>query len=261
MNRIIDVHTHTGYWPTLKETEKSLLNYVKHFNIDYCLFSFDGAEINDPNLSGRRTVSQIIAFSKAYSFLKQNNNKFGMLLWVQPNTDSDIVEVENFIKSHINNIFGLEMHPRLSNLVFTSEKYIKYFRLAEQYNLTTLVTIDNSEFSSLKVFKEVLKAWPHLLFVASFDFKNIKIKNILKLMKKYENLCIDTSSLNIDDLNDFLEENLLERIVYGSNLPNNNTIESIEYYQDYLQNKIDLNNETYNKIMYSNAIRIFNLII
>ena len=64
----------------------------------------------------------------------------------------------------------------------------------------------------------------------------------------------------MEDLKIFKEKNLLDRVLFGTDNPvdGEGTLDK-EIYQDYFNNKINLNDEEYANVMYQNAMRVYNI--
>lgn len=258
---IIDSHAHTGYWPTLKACETNLIKSVRNFNIDYTLFSFDGIEFVDQNSSRTRLTNQVIGFNNAYKFYEQNPKKFGILLWIRPHTEKNYQEVELFINNHLDAIKGIKIQPRNSRLKVDDPLIVPYLKLAEKYNYPVLVhTAEDDDYSSLDNLKKVAKSWPHLLFIAAHAGNRTDHKKCIKIMKECPNILADTAWVEMQDIKLFKEANLMDRIMFGTDNP----IKGADHlkrqiYQDYFNNVINLEKEDYEKLMYKNAIRVYNL--
>jgi len=257
---IIDAHAHTGYWPNLKECETFLLDSNRKHHINFCLFSFDGSEFVGESDKRTRIVNQIIGFSKAYDFALKNKNNFGMLCWIRPHTENNFKEVESFIASHRNMIYGLKFHPYLSRLKINSPKLIPYFRMAEKFNLPICVHTAIDKYSKLSYLEKVAKDWPHLTFIAAHAGLLTNHKEALKAVQNIQNLYIDTAWVDMNSLIMFKEKNLLDRVIFGTDNPidGEGTLDK-EIYKNYFDNKINLNDKEYANVMYKNAIRVYNI--
>lgn len=256
----IDAHAHIGYWPNLKECEKVLADSEKNHHVNFCIFSFDGSEFVGETDKRNRIVTQIIGFTKAYDFAFENRKNFGMLCWIRPHTEDNIKEVENFIASHREVIYGLKFHPWASQLRVNDPKLIPYFKIAEKFGLPICVHTAVDKYSRISYLVEVAKAWPHLNFIAAHAVLLSNHKDAIKALQSCSNLFVDTAWLNMEDLKLFKEKNLLDRVLFGTDNPvdGEGTLDK-EIYQDYFNNKINLNDEEYANVMYQNAMRVYNI--
>jgi predicted TIM-barrel fold metal-dependent hydrolase len=257
---LIDAHAHTGYWPNLNDCEKCLVNSDKKHNINFCIFSFDGSEFIGESEKRNRLVTQIIGFTKAYDFQIKNSKNFGMLCWIRPHTENNYKEVENFIASHRDSIYGLKFHPWASQMKVNDPKLIPYFRIAEKFGLPICVHTAVDKYSKICYLEEVAKAWPHLTFVAAHAVLMSNHKTAIKAMLDCPNIFVDTAWLNMEDLKMFKEKGLLDRVLFGTDNPidGEGTLDK-DIYQDYFNNKINLNDEEYANVMYKNAMRVYNI--
>lgn len=257
---IIDAHAHTGYWPNLKECEDDLVISDKKHNINFCLFSFDGSEFNENTDHRVRLVMQIIGFEKAYDFISRYPNKFGMLCWIRPHTENNIKEVENFIVNHRSSVYGLKIHPFASQLKINDPIFIPYFKLAEKYSLPILVHTATDKYSKVKYLAEVCKAWPHLNFIAAHGELYSNHKSCMKAMLECSNLYIDTAWFDISGINVFINNGLSDRIIFGTDNPIDGvkTLDN-KLYLNYFSNSISMSQQDFDKIMYKNAIKVYQI--
>lgn len=257
---IIDTHTHIGYLETLKESEDNLINSMNENNIDFSLFSFLSGEFEEKDKDKSRLVKQLIAFDKQYEFYEKNRDKIGLILWIRPNTESNISEIDSFIKNHKESIFGLKIHPKLSKIKVNDSKIIPYLKLAEKYNLPICVHTEKEKYSKIEYLIDICKKWPHLNLIAAHGILGSNQKEMSNLVEKTQNLFVDTSWIDMDHLKYYKEKKLMDRIMFGSDNPyfGINTLKD-KIYDGYFQNKIKLDKSSYEKLMYQNAIKIYNI--
>ena len=78
-------------------------------------------------------------------------------------------------------------------------------------------------------------------------------------IKKYDNFYVDTSLLNELDFEQIYNEKLIDKIVFGSDMPKHNSIEPTEFFKFFIENKKGLSEEDYNKLIYLNAKKVFDI--
>ncbi|MFA6754952.1 MAG: amidohydrolase family protein [Bacilli bacterium] len=256
---IIDAHAHIGYWPNLNDCQQTLLDSTKAHNISFTLVSFDGTEFQDENNKRIRLISQLIGFNKAYEFTCKNK-KFGMILWIRPNTESNILEVENFINSHRNDIYGIGIHPFTSRIKVIDEKLFPYYKLAEKYALPILVHTAVDKYSSIKNLEIVAKEWPNLNFIAAHLELYSKHKEALRVLKQNNNIFGDTAWVDMDVIKELRDNDLMDKIMFGTDNPIDG-IKTLDnpLYKKYFDNAIKLDQCDYDKLMYLNALRIYKI--
>jgi uncharacterized protein len=258
--QIIDAHAHLAYWSTLKECQDNLLKSNKKYKINYSLISFASYEFPEENDSRVRLVQQIIGFNKCAEFIRKYPKQFGMLCWVRPHTENNIKEVENFIINNRDIIYGIKIHPYCSRIKVTDPLLIPYLKLAEKYNLPVLVHTATDKYSKIKYLAEVAKEWPHLNFIAAHAELLSNHKECLKYMLMYKNIFCDTAWVDIKTSNEFIKNGLIDRIIFGTDNPIDGIITlDNKIYADYFNNTIELSQENIEKIMYKNALKIYNI--
>lgn len=256
---IIDTHAHLGYWQTLKECENNLVKSMKTHKVNFCLISFASFEFDNDD-SRTRLVQQLIGFNKTAELVRKYPNNFGMLCWIRPHTENNILEVENFIINNKDIIYGLKIHPFGSRLKVNDPLFIPYFKLAEKYNLPILVHTASDKYSKIKYLAEVCKKWPHLNFIAAHAELLSNHKECLKDMLLYPNLFCDTAWVDITITNEFIKNGLADKIIFGTDNPidGEKTLYN-KTYLDYFSNSIDLDQDQYEKIMFKNALKVYNI--
>ena len=254
----IDAHAHLGYWPTLKSAKDVLIKSTEKNKIDFTLLSFDGSEFFCTR--GDKLTSQLIGSKKALHFCKSFPNKFGMLIWVRPNTEKNIEELDSFIKKHRNFIYGIKYHPWCSQLRINSPKVIPYLELARKYDLPVLVHTANDKFSNIKYLERCMDKFPDLTFIAAHCILETDHQKIIQTLKKYHNLYCDTAWVDINFINSLKKEKLMDRVMFGTDNPIDSyrTLDE-EIYQNYFNNTINLNKTDYNKLMWKNATLVYKI--
>lgn len=255
---IIDAHSHIGYLPTLKEATDNLIVSIEDNKIDFSLFSFISEERDEKKDS--RIIKQAIAFEKQFEFYEKNKNKLGMLLWIRPNTESNYEDVDKFINEHKDAVFGIKIHPYCSKIKMTDKRIIPYLKLAEKYNLPVCVHTALDKYSKIKYLDSICKQWPQLNFIAAHGILTSDQKQMTKYVKSNQNLYVDTAWISMDKINLYKENNLMDKIIFGTDNPING-IDTLKdkIYKDYFLNSIKLDKNDYNKLMYLNAIKVYNI--
>lgn len=256
---LIDSHSHISYNPSLVDCQNNLLKYKKANELSFVLVSFDGTEFDSDHEERKRIVNQIIGFNKAFEFVHKHPNDFGLICWFRPHTENNFKEVDSFINGHIDYIYALEISPRFSELSLTNDKLIPYLRMAEKYKLPIFISLYNDKFTQIKDLNNFLKAWPHLNFIASISDFVANSKNYLKVMKENKNLFVDTTNISINFLNLFIEEGLIDRVIFASNDSKSYRKFEKENYIDYIKNTIEIDDVNLSKIFDSNPKNLFRI--
>ena len=256
---IIDAHTHIGFWPTLRKTETNLVSSSKNNGISYSLFSFDGSEFKDSN-TFFRDVKVMDALKKSLSFIKRTPKGFGMLIWIRPNKEHNLKELENFIIAHRSIIHGIKFHPALSHLKITSKKVLPYILLAQKYNLPVLVHTALDKYSSIFYLEDIASEFKDVNFVAAHMELKSDHTFTIAAMKKYSNIYCDTAWVDSSIIKLLRKEHLIDRVMFGTDNPidGEETLDN-PIYQAYLKNKMKCNKKEYQMLMYKNAQKIYNV--
>lgn len=256
---IIDSHAHLGYWPTLNQCKANLLESTKNNNIDFTLLSFDGSEFKENN-SFLKPLTSLTAAKKVLSFINDNKEHFGLLIWIRPFFEKNAAEIELFIKKHIDIIYGLKVHPFLSRVRMTDERLCPYIEVAEKLNLPILVHTAKDKYSQLKYLIRVCKKYPKVKFIAAHCVLETDHNEIIAALLECKNLYCDTAWVDINFIKKLIDYKLTDKILFGTDNPIDGirTLDE-EIYQNYFNNSIRLTKSQINKIMYKNAIKLYDI--
>lgn len=255
---IIDAHTHLGYWPTLNTSLNTLLTSMKNHNIDFSIVSFDGSEFKEPNRFNK-LIPQLSASKKLLSIVKENKSLLP-LIWIRPHTEKNSQELEVFLEKHRDFFYGLKFHPYTSRLRISDPRLAPYLNIARKFNYPILVHTALDKYSQIKYLCEVCSLYKDINFIAAHAILESDHLETIELLKKYSNLYIDTAWVNISFIKNLKEENLMDRVLFGTDNPidGDKTLNE-EIYFDYFKNKIRLNKIDYEKLMYLNAIKVYKM--
>ncbi|MBS0011953.1 MAG: hypothetical protein KFF49_11115, partial [Bacteroidales bacterium] len=153
---ITDSHTHIGTitYPVGKNRVSNLpgedlLKAMQKYSIDFALVSsIEGAEFDsEMNLAPPgKQIPQLESFSKLASFVQNHGDvQFGRphslkaLLWIKAFTEKVTGDLVEFIKENRSDIAGLKIHPSLSGIKLTDDRFTPYLELAASFNLPVQV--------------------------------------------------------------------------------------------------------------------------
>lgn len=258
----IDAHVHIGYWPSLNKVKRTLIASLKKYEFDYAIFSSDASEVlsqDHPDWPDVNCYSSLEIAKDALSFAKKHKNLF-MLYWIKPNGEKLTQEMKEFILSNRNIIKGLKIHPCLSEMKITDHKLEPYLQFAKENDLPILVHTAKDKYSDIKYLSKVCKKYPTVNFIAAHMQLLSNNKSAVKELKANPNLYGDTAWVKPENIKYAINEGLENKIMFGSDNPIDglNTYMN-QYYQSYFANSIQLNRKQYNKLMYKNAIKVYNL--
>ena len=264
--KIIDAHTHIGYWPKLGISKRLLLKAMKKYGVDQCVFSMDASEIEntDPSMSKFKNpsvkMSQVDIAKKALKYCKIHKNKVFMLMWIKPNTEQDLTELEKFYLKNKKYVKGLKVHPYLSNLKMDDKKMIPYLEFARKYHLPVLVHTGVPKICAMEPLINVVKKYPDVTFVAAHLNLGSDHIDAIEDVVKYDNLYCDTAWVDEKSVLRCKERGIINKVMFGTDVPiNPKEMYNLPMYQAYLNNTINLTQEEYESFMGGLAKKIYNL--
>ena len=257
-NKVIDAHVHIFTVPSIKKSEKIILDSMKKYHIDYSLVSFDGSEYCDEE--SRILYSQLKGTTFALDFARKHSKKIGILPWIRPHKEHNVDELEELIKNNLDIIHGLKFHPYCSRLKITSKHLIPYIELARKYNLPILVHTAYDEYSSIGLLVKVANKYKDINFIAAHLELNTDNKYAINCLKETPNLYGDTARVNPKNYRLIKKLHLEDKIMFGTDNP----IDGLDtynhpYYKKYLNKKFKIDDEDYKKLMYLNAKKIYKI--
>lgn len=267
---LIDTHVHIGEMIGFNMPEEMVLESMKKYNIDYSLVSNIQSAEYDHNLNvipKELQVSQVESLERSLRFARNNKDKIGVLHWIKPAFEKVDERLENIIKENLDVIFGIKVHPYHSKTSVDSLKMKTYIELAEKYNLPIVAHTGGCEEADSIHIYNAAKMYPNVNFVMVHLGLGTDNKESIKLLGKADNLYGDTTWVPMNHIIDAVKEFGSEKILFGSDNPidgvdtyHNNPKGDISIYQDYFNNFQDtIGSESYNNIMYKNAIKLFKL--
>ncbi|HPB48979.1 MAG TPA: TatD family hydrolase [Bacilli bacterium] len=262
---IIDTHVHMGKALNFIMSEKMILDSMKENHIDFSIVSnIEAIEVdhNQHLLPKDKQISQIITSRKVINFARKHKDKIGVALWVKPLQEKPNQQLENLIKENRDYIYAMKFHPYHSKISFNSPEVREYVKLAEKYNLPVIThTAAGFDCSPLRVL-EVAKDFPNTKFVMVHlglytDYKETKEV----FSHKLPNIFGDTTWVSLKVAKEIMKTYGSHLLVFGTDNPIDgiNTLKK-EIYQEYFTNAPkELTKEEYDRLMYKNAIDIFNI--
>lgn len=253
---IIDTHEHLFDVENLDEIKELLIESNKKYEIYGSLVSFSINERDDHPKSINKFND---ALKYTLNFCKENHN-FKMLIWFLPNHMKNYKYLDNFISKNKKYIKGLKMHPWASDINIDDPKCFPFIELAKKHNLPILVHTALDDHSQIKHLENAAHKFKNVNFIAAHLQLESDNKEAIEAIAKTPNLYGDLAWVNPNNLLYAKKLNVLDKIMFGTDNP----IDGIDtlnnpYYQDYFNNSINLTNEELEKIMYKNALKIYNL--
>lgn len=265
---IIDTHTHIGRSLGFDMKKSDILYMMKEYNIDHCIVSNSECVTHDheqKEIPKQYLISQTDCTNKALRFARENMGRISIAVWVNPY--EEVAPLENIIKDNLDIICAIKFHPYHSKCRFDSALIDKYIKLAQKYRLPVVTHTGNGECDDVQLVYNVAQNYPDVDFVMVHMGLGTDNNKAIKLIAKLPNLYGDTTWVSVESTLKFLEICGDEKIVFGSDAPIDgkdtylhNGYGQRSLYQAYFNEFKDMvSDSTYQKIMYKNAIRLFNL--
>lgn len=267
---IIDCHTHTGVKIGFDMSEEKLLEAMEKYNIDFCIFSdCESAECDHSRklLPDSMQQSQEEVYRQGIRFARKHKGKLAVMPWVKPQTQGVTKEFEQLLVDNLDITAGIKMHPYHSNVAFDDKRVEDYIKLAEKYGLPVLTHTGHDDVDDCTRVFNMAKKYPKVKFIMGHMGLGTDNNEAIELMKHLPNLYGDTAWVPIESTVKAMEECGSHKMVFGSD----STIDGVDTYycnpkgepslyrQYFGKLKALLSKEDYDKLMYKNAIDIFNL--
>jgi len=293
---IIDSHTHTGqiFYPVGKNRVSNLpaddlIAAMKKYSIDYALVSsIEGAEFDsDGQLAPPdKQNPQLESFHDLLSFIERINggthssnfpsfyerrgapsNRGGVvsrpslkaLLWIKPYTENPTPALEQFITRNRDHIAGFKMHPSLSRMKFTDDRFRPYLDMARKFEMPVQVHTENDGFSDLKYVAEIASVYQDTDFVIVHMGLNTNNEEGIRIVQAHQNIYGDTCEVKHKNVIRAIDECSSEKILFGTDA----IVHGIDTYAGYLplvdRIRTNFSLEQAENVLFRNCQRIFNL--
>lgn len=259
---IIDSHVHIGTIIDFNMPKEYVIASMEKYNIDYCIVSNGEAiEVDHTQkpIPSEQQKGQIEVNEEVLSFANENPGRIGVLLWIKPSTEGCTPEFEELIIKNRHNILGIKVHPYHSKMFFGSPKVEKYIELARKYSLPVVTHTAIDEESSPEEVYKVAQKFPEVNFVMAHLGLGSDNKRAIELVSKLPNLYGDTTWVSPENTLEAIRVCGIDKILFGTDSPIDgiDTYEKYSYYFNDMKNK--LSKEDYEKLMYKNAVKLFNI--
>jgi len=258
---IIDAHAHIASWPTVKDSQKLILQSQEKYGISYSLISdCDCSEYPSVTKFGIHKCTAIEGLKETLKFVKKHPDKLGALVWINPHNEKLTPELTKLILNNREFIFGLKFHPFESHLRITSNKLVPYLDFAKENHLPVLVHTAQDKYSDIFYLGLVASHYPEVNFVAAHMQLCSDNKAAFEVMKNHPNVYGDTAWVKMSVAKKALMKFGDDRVMFGTDDP----IDGIDtlnnpMYQDYYHNFVKLPAKLYHNLMARNAIKLYKL--
>jgi len=266
---IIDTHVHIGTGLGFDMTEAQVLYSIEKYGIDYAIVSNTEVASHDHDrklLPKELQKSQIECLQRSIKFARENPKKIGIMHWVKP-MEEITSELRTLIENNLDIIKAIKFHPYHAGCAFTSEENRKYIDLAAELGLPVVSHTGTGYDDNPKRLFEMSELYPDTNFVMVHLGLGSDNKEAIDLCSKRENLYGDTTWVSTKSALEFIKKCGDDRLLFGSDSPIDgkdtyltNGKGDRSLYQEYWgEFKNQVSKETYDKIMYKNAVKLFNI--
>lgn len=265
---IIDTHTHIGTGLGFDMTEDQILYMMKEYDIDHCILSNTECVTHDHSqneIPKQYLKSHVDTNKRVIEFARQNEGRISIALWVNPRESTDTIE--GLLKDSLDVVKAVKLHPFHAKMKFNDESVQQYIKLAQKYNLPVVTHTGDGECDNVQLVYEMAEKYPNVNFVMVHMGLGTDNKEAIELISKLPNLYGDTTWVSVESTLRFLEVCGEDKIVFGSDAPIdgkdtylNNGRGDRSLYQAYFNEFKDMvSADTYDKIMYKNAMKLFDI--
>ncbi|MBR2715173.1 MAG: amidohydrolase family protein [Ruminococcus sp.] len=265
---IIDTHVHIGTMLNFDMKEEHITYMMKEYGIDHCIVSNSECATHDHfqnPIPEKYVKNHIDTNERVIDFARKNEGKISVALWVNPY--EDVSTIEPLIIKNRDIVKAVKFHPFHSKLKFSSDEIQNYIKLSEKYNLTVVTHTGDGECDDVKLVYEMALKYPDVNFVMVHMGLGTDNNEAINLISKLPNLYGDTTWVSIESTLNFLRICGDDKIVFGSDAPIDGKDTYLDngkgdrsLYQAYFNEFKDMvSSETYDKIMYKNAMKLFDI--
>lgn len=267
---IIDTHVHIGTSLNFNMTEADVLYSMKEYNIDKVIISNSEAASHDHDralLPEEYQVGAAECLKRCIRFARENPERIYVAAWVKPSVEKVSAELEKLIAENLDIVKAIKFHPYHSGISFSSPECQEYIRLAEKYSLVVLTHTGDCEDDSPRRVYEMAREFPKVNFVMVHLGLGTDNKEAIELCSKCKNIWGDTTWVSTASALEFIEKCGDDRLLFGSDNPidgkdtyRENGYGERSLYQEYFgEFRNMVSEETYEKIMYKNAEKLFGI--
>ncbi len=267
---IIDTHVHIGKILNFNMKKEDVLYSMEKYGIEYSIVSDCRATEFDHHqhrLPFFLQTPQIKCLQDTVDFARAHPDKIGAALWMKPFSETPDDNVYKLIEENRSLIKALKFHPFHSKIPFDGEKTEAYMELAKVFRLPVVTHTGGSDNASCRRVYEMAKRHRDIDFVMVHMGLGTDNSEAIELIGKLPNLYGDTTWVSMENTIKFINKNGDDKIVFGSDSPIDgkdtylhNKTGDRSIYQAYFNELRDLiPPESYEKLMWKNAVRLFSL--
>ncbi len=200
---IIDAHNHIGEKKGLSFSAEELINRMDEANINKAIvFSFpeqiDNNYIAD---SVKKYSKRLIGFATINPWLTNAEDELKYAV-------------------EILGLKGLKLHPVKHGYSFDNHTILDpIFKMCSEYNLPIIAYGGANILSSPNMFEEMAKTFPDVNILLAHGGQMYETRSAIEVAKRQPNVYIETSSMFARRITSLLNEQMLEKIIFGTDSP------------------------------------------
>ena len=251
---IIDSHAHIGRVLFMNLSLKKLLYSMEKYGVDFSLVS---------NIE----CTEYYQRDKKLPFILRKSQTRALNVWLRIGQELPDEKLIKLIEKNREYIYGIKLHPYRSQTAPDSPKLEPVYDLARRFDLTVVShTGDSDEADSIRLYNAA-KAHPDINFVAVHMDLESGNDRAIERISKLPNLYGDTTWVPVKSTLKAIDKCGSQKILFGTDNPidGKDTLLynragqralSQEYFNEF---KTMVSKDDYDKIMYKNAERLFNI--
>ncbi len=267
---IIDMHVHCGIGEPFYMPNSMVEEMIEKYRIDHVILSDIRACEHTQELTPvpeNVVMSQNQVFKETIDFARKHPGRIYVMPWIKPSTDGVDDEFISIIENNKDVVKGIKFHAHNSMLRSDSPAMEPYYELAAKYQLPVLIHTGGIEEASSKYVYNAAKSHPDVNFIMGHLGLGTDNTEAIDLVSQLPNLYGDTAWVPISSVLYFIKKCGDDRLLFGTDSPidgldtyvQNGMGEPSLYLQYFNDLKTMISDESYNKIMYKNAAKLFNI--
>jgi len=258
---VIDVHAHIGTYRGYDLSIETLLDNLNRYRIRLALISnIDGAEL--PGITGN--LDEGAANKATVEIIRCYPDKLKGLAWVRPGTtDGSAASIEPFLRDE--GFVGVKLHPEMNHFAADDPEVDPYLDLCARHKVPAVFHCgaDGSNSAPDRIYRIARRhpTVPVVLYHMGFETDHRSAIRTVKesISKRDALLYLDTAQVSAEDALRAIEAVGSERVLFGTDA----TYYGKDHYRNYRPLvallKMKLSRSDFDKVMWSNAERLFNL--
>lgn len=266
----IDTHVHIGKMLTFQMPEEMVIESMNKYGIDYALVSnIDSTELDfdQKEIPREMQINQVASLERSIRFARAYPDRIGVLAWMKPYGETVTQELVDMLEKNRDIIYGLKFHPYHSKTAMDDPKVAPYLELARRFHFPVAAHTGGCEEAEPVHVRNAAEKYPDIDFIMVHMGLGSDNREAIRLLGTLPNLYGDTAWVPAESTVLAVETVGSEKILFGSDNPIDgvdtyycNPQGETSVYQAYFHElESRIGTESYQNIMYRNAIRLFHL--